>query len=56
MNVPRKDDRMVAVTAWLTDEVFGYDHWRAAQFAAGGDPEQRRPAVLLLFADERERD
>lgn len=32
--MPSKDDQIVRVRAYLTDEVFGYDHWRAAQWSA----------------------
>jgi len=46
-------DRTVKVWAHLTDETFGYDHWRAAQFSP---PKNDKPGVLLLFDTEEERD
>lgn len=52
MNVPQGTDRVVKVGAYMTDEVFGYDHWRAAQFSA---PRPTRPALLLIFDTEAER-
>jgi hypothetical protein len=53
MKPPSLTDRVVTVTAYLTDETFGYTHWRAAQFSA---PRQDRYGVLLLFATTAERD
>lgn len=53
MKVPSLNDRAVKVSAYLTDADFGYDHWRAAQFSA---PSRDRFGVLLLFANEQERD
>ena len=57
MKAPSLDDKVVPVTAYLTDEVFGYDHWRAAQFASGQNPisDHVRPAVLVLCTDATER-
>jgi hypothetical protein len=52
MNTPSLSDRVVKVTAYLTDEVFGYDHWRAAQFSSP----KGKPAVLLIYDTEAERD
>ena len=46
MKPPGLDDTAVRVTAWLTDDTFGYDHWRAAQFSA---PQCARHGVLVLF-------
>jgi hypothetical protein len=51
MNPPSKTDRVVKVRAFLTDEVFGHDHWRAAQFSA---PIDAAPAVLLICRDAAE--
>jgi hypothetical protein len=53
MKAPSLSDRVVKVRAYLTDEWFGYDHWRARQFGA---PDEARPALLLIFATEAERD
>ena len=53
MKMPSTADRFVKVAAYLTDEVFGYEHWRAAQFCAP-DATGRRPAVLILCRDEAE--
>lgn len=53
MNAPSTLDRAVPVRAYLTDETFGYDHWRAAQFSAA---QVGQPAVLLIFTTEAERD
>lgn len=50
---PSARDRFVKVTAYLTDQVFGYEHWRAAQFSAP-DVEVRRPAVLIICRDDIE--
>jgi hypothetical protein len=50
---PSLTDRVVTVTAYLTDETFGYEHWRAAQFSA---PKADKPAALVLFDTEAERD
>jgi len=55
MKAPSLDDRRVPVTAYLTDEVFGYEHWRAAQFSAPHGPDSR-PGILLIFNTEAERD
>ncbi len=44
MKPPSVEDRIVQVTAKLTDEVFGYDHWRAGQFSFGGTHD----AVLVI--------
>jgi hypothetical protein len=52
---PSLADLHVKVTAYMTDEVFGYDHWRAAQFSAPVVP-SNRPALLLIFDTEEERD
>lgn len=53
MKVPSINDYVVKVRAYLTDEVFGYTHWRAAQFSA---PKHTRFGVLVLFETEGERD
>lgn len=52
MNVPSLTDQDVKVWAYITDESFGYDHWRAAQFSA---PAHDKPAILMLFNTEAER-
>lgn len=54
MKAPSLTDIMVKVSAYLTDETFGYDHWRATQFCAPDVP--RRPALLLVFDTEYDRD
>jgi len=52
MKAPHWTDQYVRVSAYLTDESFGYDHWRAAQFAA---PSTRtRPALLVLCESDEE--
>jgi hypothetical protein len=50
---PNVNDKIVAVKAYLTDETFGYEHWRAAQFSA---PKYDRHGALLLFDTPDERD
>ena len=49
MKAPSEDDRFVAVSAYLSDEHFGYDNWHCAQFGV-----KARPAVLILCADKQE--
>ena len=51
MNQPSLDDRVVRVRAYLTDRVFGYEHWEAKQFSA---PDGARWAVLIICRDEIE--
>lgn len=46
MKVPSLNDRIVNVRAGLTDEDFGYDHWRAAQFSS---PWRDRDALLIVL-------
>ena len=53
MKAPSLTDRVVKVRAHLTDETFGYEHWRAMQFSS---PEISRPAVLVMFDTELERE
>ena len=53
MKPPSLDDHVVAVTAYLTDESFGYEHWRAAQYSA---PRCDRHGALVLFATPEARD
>ena len=53
MKPPALTDRVVTVAAWLTDETFGYEHWRAAQFSA---PQVQRYGVLVLFETQADRD
>ncbi len=45
MKQPSHNDKIVAVKAYLTDEVFGYEHWRATQYLA---PYESRYAVLII--------
>lgn len=51
--MPSRDDRAIRVSAYLTDETFGYEHWRAAQFSA---PKVDKFGALMLFETEKERD
>lgn len=53
MNPPNLNDKIVKVKAYLTDETFGYTHWRAAQFSA---PKHDKYGLLLLFDTESERE
>ena len=53
MKQPSLTDKAVRVTAYLTDETFGYEHWRAAQFSA---PKLDKYGVLLLFDTKDEVD
>jgi hypothetical protein len=53
MKPPSVQDKAVRVKAYLTDEAFGYDHWRAAQFSA---PKFDRHAVLVFFDTPDEAD
>ena len=53
MKVPSLSDRVVKVTGYLTDQSFGYEHWRAAQFSS---PKKDRAGALILFEDEAQRD
>lgn len=55
MKAPSLSDTQVKVRAYLTDETFGYEHWRAAQFSAPTVPSSRY-AVLTIFQSEAERD
>ena len=48
---PNESDRVVKVRAYLTDETFGYEHWRAAQFSA---PDNACPAVLIVCLSPEE--
>jgi hypothetical protein len=48
MKPPHLTDRIVRVRAYLTDETFGAEHWRAAQFSA---PKHDRYAVLVICRD-----
>jgi hypothetical protein len=52
---PSIDDRFVRVTAYMTDEEFGYEYWAARQFASR-DVVTRRPAVLIVCADRAEQE
>ena len=53
MKQPSLDDKVVKVTSYLTDEDFGYEHWRAAQFSA---PSCDKHGILLLFSSKELRD
>lgn len=53
MKKPSLADKVVKVRAYLTNEIFGYEHWRAAQFSA---PASDKYGVLLLFDTEAECD
>ncbi len=53
MNAPSLTDRYVKVRAYMTDDTFGYDHWRAAQFCA---PAEGQYAVLVICQSQAERD
>jgi hypothetical protein len=55
MNVPNLKDRFVKVRAYLTDEGFGYTHWRAAQFSPPTLPDTRY-AVLVICESKSDRD
>lgn len=55
MKPPDLTDQFVKVRAYLTDEDFGYEHWRAAQFSAPNVPSSRY-GVLVIFQSEAERD
>lgn len=46
MRPPSLADRIVCVSAGLTDQDFGYDHWRAAQFSS---PWRERQALLVII-------
>lgn len=39
--------------AWVTDEEFGYDHWRAAEYSCGRGTHF---AVIYVFNSQQERD
>jgi len=54
MKAPCLTDRMVKVTAYLSDEGFGYENWHAAQFAAPREI-PTRPALLIICASDEER-
>lgn len=54
MKPPEKNDLgPVKAMAWLTDEEFGYDHWRAAQFSCGRGIKY---SVIHLFESREARD
>jgi hypothetical protein len=55
MKTPSTSDYIVKVRAYLTDETFGYTHWRAAQFCAP-EAEVERHAALIIFETKNERD
>jgi hypothetical protein len=50
---PKPTNRFVRVTAYMTDEAFGYEHWRAAQFASP-DVAVKRSGVLIICESEAE--
>lgn len=47
VNPPSERDTLVKVRAYLTDESFGYEHWRAAQFSAP-EADVQKWGVLIL--------
>ncbi len=53
MNPPSLRDTVVPVRAYLTDEEFGAEHWRAAQFCA---PEHAPWAILVIYDSRAARD
>ena len=53
MKPPSATDRVVKVRAYLTDEAFGYEYWRASQFCS---PEDAQPAVLVICATKEEQE
>lgn len=53
MKAPTLTDKLVKVRAYLTDETFGYEHWRASQFST---PPDSRPAILVIYDSDSERD
>ena len=54
MKVPNLADKgPIKAMAWITDEEFGYDHWRAAQFSCGRGV---KFAAIVIFDTEAERD
>ena len=57
MKVPSVKDRLVSVRAVLTDEVFGYEHWCAAQFSAPTSTVGvERLGLLIICKDAAERE
>lgn len=52
MNPPSEQDKLVKVRAYLTDESFGYEHWRAAQFSAPETAVQKWGVLILCETRE----
>lgn len=52
-DTPNLTDRTAYVYAGLTDETFGYDHWRAAQYSS---PWRDREAILVIIQPGENRD
>ena len=53
MKAPSSDDKVVKVSAFMTDLVFGYDNWHAQQYSA---PEGSKPAILIIYDSKTDRD
>ena len=45
--------QIIKSKSWRTDAVFGYDHWRSAEYSCG---EGTHFAIQLIFDSEQERD
>ena len=54
MKPPNEDQQgPIKAKAWFTDEEFGYEHWRAAEYSCGRGT---RFAIITLFTAEQARD
>ena len=54
MKVPNENDLgPIKAKAWRTDEEFGYEHWRAAEYSLGRGTKY---AVIYLFESEQKCD
>jgi hypothetical protein len=53
---PSHSDRFVRVTAYLSDQRFGYDRWLADQFSGRAGYADYRPAVLVICRNKDEQD
>lgn len=56
MTTPQPADKCIKLRAYMTDEHFGYDYWAACQFAMPTHAQHVKPALLLTFETERDRD
>ena len=45
--------QIIKSKSWRTDEVFGYPHWRSAEYSCG---EGTHHSIQLIFDSEQERD